>query len=261
MLPVTAGKDSRLLLAATRKIKSDVFYYINKEHRLEDKSYDLTIPKSLLGKLGLDFHILNPYSNPDEDFRKIYYENNPYASDKYLPIIYNYYLHFGDRINLPGIFINAVEDVYELFGKKVTPDSLAELIRVEQFEYARAYYAEWLLGCQELCRQNNLNVLNLLYWEERVANWGTQLQLEKDIAQEDIIPYNSRLLIQTMLSAELKYREKPDFALFHEITRKLWPETLQEPVNPNLKTGVLKLSKSLRIMKYLKIFYYRFLHN
>jgi hypothetical protein len=261
MLPVTGGKDSRLLLSATYDIRNDLFYYINKEEQMSDTSHDITIPSSLLPKLNLDFHILKPYIEIDEEFRKIYFANNPYGNEKYLPIIYNYYKNFSDRINLPGIFVNIAEDVYEVYGKKISPQVLAELIQVETYDYAEPYYSEWLKGCQELCEKCNINVLNLLYWEERIANWGTQIQLDKDIAQEDIIPYNSRLLIETMLSADLKYREKHDFIIFCRMTRKLWPETLQAPCNPEFKADFLKFTKAIGIMKIIKYIYYRFIYR
>jgi len=260
MLPVTGGKDSRLLLAATREIKSKVYFYINKQHEINQNSYDIIIPQSLLTRLGLDFHIVDPYITIDKDFEKIYFENNPFANKRFLPIIYNYYLNFSDKINLPGIFVNIAEDVYEVFGRKITPRVLAKLICVEKFDYAVEYFSEWLKGCQEISKQNNINVLNLLYWEERMANWGTQIQLDKDIAQEDIIPYNSRLLMQTMLASDLLYREKPDFIVFREITKKLWPETLQLPNNPDFKSKVLRFSKSIGMLRTIKLIYYRFFY-
>lgn len=258
MLPVTAGKDSRLLLSATYNFKDKVFFYINKENRLNDKSYDITIPKKLLPKLNLDFHILDPYIEIDDTFRKIYFENNRFASTTYLPPIYNYYANYSNKINLPGIFVNIIEDVFELHHCEINAMELAKLIHVEKYDYAIEYYSDWLNECKDICQDCNINVLNLLYWEERIANWGTQIQLDKDIAQDEIIPYNSRLLMEIMLSAKLKYREKPDFTIFSAITQKLWPEALQEPCNPDFKQNILKISKNLGIMKPVKSVYYLF---
>ena len=47
MLPVTAGKDSRLLLSATSDIRNKVFYYINKGSQLNNKHHDIVIPGKL----------------------------------------------------------------------------------------------------------------------------------------------------------------------------------------------------------------------
>jgi len=256
MLPVTAGKDSRLLFSATRSLKEKVFYYINKEDTLLEKDYDIRIPRKLLKRLGVEYHVIEPYIPIDKDFEEVYFQNNPFASKKYLPIIYNYYCNFSEKVNMPGIFINVVEDVYELYAKKYEPVDLARLIKVDEYQYAIDYFQNWLMESQNLCEKCNINILNLLYWEERVANWGTQVQLDKDIAQDDIIPYNSRLLIETMLAVDLKDREKPDFRIFMETMKILWPETLNAPFNPGLKNDILKLSKTFGIAGFLRKLYY-----
>ena len=59
MIPVTAGNESRLLLAASKNIKNDVFYYINKTKDMSDSHNDIRIPKKLLGKINLKFHIID----------------------------------------------------------------------------------------------------------------------------------------------------------------------------------------------------------
>jgi hypothetical protein len=260
MLPVTAGRDSRLLLAATSSVRNKVFYYINRVNGIKNKTHhDMVIPGRLLPKLNLEFHILDPGNSIDKDFEKIYFENNRFGSLQYLPIIHNYFANFSDKINLPATFSSTTQSVYETNGKAINADLLASLILVRKYDFAEKYFKAWFNECGKLCRQCNIDILNLLYWEERMANWGTQIQLDKDIAQDEIIPYNSRLLMETMLMAPESSRDKPDFELIREITKKLWPETLQEPYNIDIKTKALKLSKTLGIMQPVKSVYYSFI--
>jgi hypothetical protein len=261
MLPVTAGKDSRLLLATTRNVKNRVFYYLNKHSSINKKSYDINVPRKLLPKLGLEYHVLEIMNEIDEDFRQIYYDNNPFATDFFLPFIFNYYLHFPEKVNLPGTFVNAAEEIWETNGRELTPEFLAELIHVERFNYAISYFKEWFDSCRELCDSCSIDPLYLLYWEERVGNWGTQVQLDKDIAQEDIIPFNSRLLIETMMSVNVSERQKPDFRLNLEMIRNLWPETLQLPINPYFKQNFLIFSKNIGLMKPAKSLYYNTIYD
>lgn len=238
MLPVTAGKDSRLLLAATKNFKERVYYYINKEPHLSVRSKDIYIPNSLLKKLGLDFHIIDPYITVNEQFKRIYFENNCRSTTKFLPMIYNYYVNFSDRINLPG---NIAFDPYFILtypNIEVTPSSLASICHVDKYDFAREYYSEWLSNSRELCERAKLNILNLFYWEERIANWGTQTQLYKDIAQEEINPFNSRLLTSLFLSVDYKLLFPPNFTFHKETIEYLWPEVLQVPINPSLKSKI-----------------------
>lgn len=250
MLPVTAGKDSRTLLAATKDISKDVYYYINKENRLTDQSNDIRIPAALINRLGLTFHILDPYIEMDPDFKEVYYENNPDATPFYLPLIYNYYINFPDKVNLPGNFVASAYDMYGSYVKNVSPNILALLNFVGKYRFAVDYYQNWLEESNEFCKQYYINPLVLFYWEERLANWGTQVQIDKDIAQEDLIPFNSRQLIHYFFSIKPEHIDRPDFYFFKKIIGNLWCELLIAPTNPSTKN---KMSKFIHRIGMLEI--------
>lgn len=252
MLPVTAGKDSRLLLAATRGFKNKVYYYINKESGLDSKSNDLRIPISLFTKLGLDFHLCDPYEPVDENFSSIYFENNPRASEKMLPIIFNYYAKFNDKVNLPGNTSFEAFFKYKYQNLLITGDNLAKITRVSQYSFAKEYYDTWVANTEEVCRKNRVNPLNLFYCEERLTNWGSQISLEKDIAQEDINPYNSRLLITLFLGINYRLLLPPRYVFHKKIINQLWPDVLQEPFNPSF---INKLKKVMEYMGLLNLIY------
>jgi hypothetical protein len=259
MLPVTAGKDSRTLLAATKNISNEVYYYINKENRLDSDSLDITIPKKLITELGLPFHVLNPYKEIDKDFEEVYYENNPDATSFYLPHIYNYYLNFQDKVNLPGNFVASAYDMYGSYVKSITPELLAVFNGVGKYKFAIDYYKRWLEGNREFCKQHHINTLMLFYWEERLANWGTQVQLDKDIAQEDLIPFNSRDLIHYFFSVKPEFIDRPGFLFFKKIIGELWCELLLVPTNPSFKNKVAIVFYKAGILEIIRkvLFWYQ----
>jgi len=233
MVPVTAGKDSRLLLAASKDFADKVYYYINKEKYLDVNSVDIRIPRKLLSKLKLDFHIIEIPQTVDDNFIKVFFENNIITSTRYLNIIYNYFLNYPEKINLPG---NMAASGFGVFSQPLidnTGESFSKLYKLNQYEFANNYFSSWLRGCFDLCIKYNVNMTNIFYWEERMANWGAQTQLEKDIAQEEINPFNSRLLINNFLSVKPKYIKPPIFVLHKEIMKILWPEVLSIPINPS----------------------------
>lgn len=248
MLPVTAGKDSRLLLAATKENVNNVYYYINKENRLSLKSVDIKIPKSLLSKLGIEFHIVDPYINIDEGFKKAYFENNHKASSKYLPLIYNYYKNYANKINLPGNIAFAAQNRYKFQHLSINPQTLSIINKVHKYKFAKEYYSRWYNECVEICNKYNLNILNLFYWEERLANWGSQIAIDKDIAQEDINPYNSRLLISLFLGVDVRLLVGPKYTFHKMIINHLWPEVLKVPINPSLKSSFKNILSSLGLL-------------
>lgn len=249
MIPVTAGKDSRLLTAASRNIKDKVYYYVNKEKSLSDQHQDIYIPKKLFRKLKIDFHVQDiQHTEVDEDFRKVYYENNPYASASYLPHIYNYFKHFQNKVNLPGNF------AFSEWGdpQKVSPFEIANNHFLGKYNFALEYFSEWLKECKPLCEKYKIVTPIMSYWEERMTNWGAQTQLEKDIAQEDFNPYNSRLLVTNFMSVESKYTDEPKCLLHREMTKILWSEVLQVPTNPYLRNFGLRVKSKLRTYKLLR---------
>ena len=85
-----------------------------------------------------------------------------------------------------------------------------------------------------------------------MTNWGAQTQLEKDIAQEDFNPLNSRLLAIQFMSVDDKFIQNPKYLLQKEIVRILWPELLTMPINPILRNYAIRVLKKIGLIKYLK---------
>lgn len=257
MLPVTAGYDTRLLLAGTKDISEQVYYYINRDIGISDNNPDIRIPMKLFSKLKLDFHIIELSPDIDDEFKKIYFRNNPLASVNYLPHIYNYYMNFYDRVNLPGNIAAAPWGINQLAEKNVNPLTLANLYKLNDYEYAIEYYSNWLENCKQLCKECNMDVVRLFYWEERIANWGTQIQIDKDIAQEEINVFNSRLLLMNFLSVEKRYNNTPDKLLNKEIIRILWPKLLSLPINPSFLNSFKKFLASINMLGCLNQILYK----
>jgi len=259
MLPVTAGKDSRTLLAAATDIRHELFFYVNRTERHSEKNKDIALPRKLFDQLGLDFHVLDLRSfKVDPAFESVYFQNNPYASKTYLPLIYNYYLNFSDRVNLPGNVATGSAWFYPTRRKKLDGAMLAKENGVEQFRFAVENYASWLAGCEGVCSQTGFHPAELFYWEERLGNWGTQIQLEKDIAQNDINPFNSRELVRLILSVQPDYAiELGRYPLTSATIKLLWPEVLKVPINPDNMNTALALLWDLGLQGFFYAHKYR----
>lgn len=248
MLPVTAGKDSRMLLAATKEIKDKVYYYINRTPKMNSSNNDILIPSKLFKKLGLKFHILDIDMPIENFFIEIIRETNPHSEDKYFPIIYNYFQNFSDRINLPGNV--AFEAYYKALypNLKITPLALAEIRGVQQYEFAVQCYSNWLGEISKLSESFGYETLNFFYWEERMGNWGTKTQIDKDIAQEEVNPFNSRLLTKLFLSLDYWLLSPPSFKIQKEVVNILWPEVLAFPINPSRKNFYKRILESMGLL-------------
>jgi hypothetical protein len=266
MLPLTAGKDSRSLLAASFGFRDKLYCYINKERKLENSSPDIQIPKKLMEALNMDFHIIDPYIPVDEDFRKVYNENNPLASEIFLPIIYNYYKNHSQKVNLPGNSVTGGLEYYLVSGDDmdsdglVNSDELMDLECLKHFNFARTLHNKWLLGAKEPCVKNHIPLLALFYWENRLTNVLLQVQLDKDMAQEEFCPFNSRELISTLLSTKKEDHFRPRYLIYRKIMQYLWPELLKLPINSSFKSHLIGTITYLKLVNILCKIRYRFNH-
>ena len=171
MLPLTGGKDSRTLFAGLKDYIWDVFCYINKEERTPQT--DIDIPKRILKSVGKEFHVLPlPSEEIDPDFRKVYFENNPFASRYYLKHFWNYFKNYPDYINLPGNIGTAGRGLYHSM-RKATPENISKENNVLQYgDWPIREYSLWIEEVEPLCKKYGFNIWDLFYIEERLGNWG-----------------------------------------------------------------------------------------
>jgi hypothetical protein len=249
MLPITAGKDSRILFSATKDSDKDIYYYVNKSE--STNKHDITVPVSLLRKFGRKMNIEEISDYVDPDFKEIYFRNNPQADIKVLPLIYNYYRKFNQYINLPGNISSGGHEYYKFSDSFITARELAVLNGVEDFDFAVEYYDKWLHETRQYSTRFGIDLISLFYWEERLANWGMQVQLDKDIAQEDFNLLNSRDYISRILSVEIKAVTGPGYRIHKRIIEILCNECASTPYKKSPYQGIRKFLQLTGLLPFL----------
>ncbi len=187
MVAVTAGTDSRTMLAASRSIAKDVYYFINKERDLTDESPDIRVPKAMLSRLKLAFHVHDIPDGVDPAFKETFLNNTLFASERILPTVFSYYKNNSDKLNILGIG----EIGRTRYGKQ--PRYLSGYRMAYSLGYKESGYA--LTVCEKLipemlaaAKLSGINVMTLLYWEQMMGNWGVVGNSESDIAIEEFDP-------------------------------------------------------------------------
>ena len=103
MMAVTAGWDSRTLLAASRGIHDKIYFFINNEGIGHDHR-DIAVPKKIFESIGVPFHIHEIPNEVDDEFRRIFLDNTFFASERILPTIYNiYFKEHSEKANILGM--------------------------------------------------------------------------------------------------------------------------------------------------------------
>jgi hypothetical protein len=255
MMAVTAGTDSRSLLAASKDVKDKIYYFINKDAHLNDKSADIRISKSIFEKINTPFHIHNVDGPVDQGFMKIFLKNVFMSTDLISSTIYNvYFKHHQNKVNLLGVG-EIGRDYYGKAPNDLTGYYLARSLKYKDSKYATSQCEQWLKEAQIAAEKYNVDVMKMFLWEVLLGNWGVVGNSESDIAIEEFDPYDSHYIYEIMLSIE---QNQGDF--FEAIIKEMWPELLQFPVNPpeTLKDLIKKWLTDIGLFQPLKRVIYRF---
>lgn len=251
-LTITAGWDSRLLLAASREVSHKI-YYFSMLRGSNDR--DVIIPSRLLPKLGLKYNIMRYPARMDNEFKKIYNRNVVTAHSLWGRMAQGLFdCYPQDRVCVKG---NACEiargrQVFTLpepENGNVTSQKLAWLMKMEDSPFVIKAFNKWL---SEVPKTYNIKLLDLFYWEQRMGNWQAMSQLEWDIVQEVLAPFNCRALLIDMLSVDQEYRDPPGYQLYHKVILNLWPEVLEEPINPRISPQKKSTKLTVRLPRILK---------
>jgi hypothetical protein len=260
MMAVTAGFDSRGLLAASKEIRESVYYFINKHEKMDSNSADIRIPQQLFNQIDQPFHVHTYSKEVPDDYKDIFFTNAFYAHARLLPVVYNvYHQRHSEKLNILGVgeigrtkFFDPPKDLDAYY--------LAYMLKYRKTSYAVKECEAWLEEAKPVASHHNLNIMTLFWWEVLIGNWGAVGNSESDIAIEEFDPYNSHYLYETFLSVDPQYRTFHDNVLFEELIRFMWPQLLNSPVNPpeTKKDKMKDLLTRIGIYKIIRLLKYRY---
>jgi hypothetical protein len=122
-------------------------------------------------------------------------------------------------------------------------------------KYAQKYYSQWLFKNDIIFKDGGLCNLDMLYWEERIGSWAAKGKTERNLTVDYFSIFNSRKLIELMLSTKRNHRDTHFCTLFEQIVEHIYPEALNYPINPSRKIKNIKLMKKLHLYNlYREIF-------
>lgn len=255
VLSMTAGLDSRVVLAASRPIRHKLSYLTLRQLGWAEDHADIAIPSMLLPKLGLKHTVLNSSHITDAEYIKYYKKNSVLAHDVWAPDAQAIsFFYRQTKVAVTGSACEIArwalrEYLPKCKWRNLSARDLSLLKRMGEQPFAIHFFDTWLSGVGEIF---NLELLDLFEWEQGHGNWLAMCQLEFDSAWKDLFtPYNCRALLVDMLSVDEKHRKPPKYSFFIDMMMKLWPEVLSLPINPHKEKGLLAAVK--RRMKTVRI--------
>jgi len=240
VLLLTAGWDSRILLAASRAIKDHLRCMTLRKGRMDENHQDLAVPLSLTRRLGIDYEIVTAPDSPSPDFRDALTRHVPLAHPVWMPDLETCRGYFkGSAVAVHSGGSEVAKCFYRqprLSGSFPLPHRLAILINMYRDPLAIRELSKWTKDLPGTHR--GLDPHDLLYWEQRAGRWLPSSLLEADFAWRDALPpFNNRQLLSTLLGAPSTWRLGPGFRLYRALIEELWPDTLSEPINPQKRVA------------------------
>jgi hypothetical protein len=247
---ITAGSDTRLLLAASRDISHKIYFFSMIYWHMTRSNFDVAIPSKLLKKLGLGHNVIECPAQMDDEFCEIYARNVPTARKVYGTIAQGLYDQYpGERICVKGNASEASKYSYSKLMRRDDGESVDGLILAKYYglgknSFVAHEFDKWLGTANS--RKRNLKIMNLFHWEQRLGNWQGMSQTEWDIVMESFDPYNCRSLLITLLSSPEEFRKSPKYILFENLIKAMWLDVLREPINPEWKSTAAAIADIIK---------------
>ena len=187
-LAITSGLDSRVILAACKDIKKKVYYLTHTHKKLDEKGQDIIIPKEIANYFNLNHHVAYHYDKLDKDFEDFFIRNVTSARLDKSITVYAIYKHF-EKINKRMLLVNGeiggiAKSIFNLPSfVKLNGKALASLTFMSGSNIIKNEYDRWLENIKKI-KKYGFNILDILYWEGRMANWSAMESSEYDIGYD-----------------------------------------------------------------------------
>ena len=257
-LALTAGLDSRTILAASRASVGKLRLYTVSHHAQRTDPADIMSDPDVAGArrlaLSLDLHHEVAYTEPTAPTgiwsTLIEHTATPHRiSDKWLAALDQFDPPLQVSIN--GACSEAIRGKYYPITSRLAAagGDLAHLYTTGPGnDFARRSLEPWFKDAVQLCRDTNYNLLDLFHWELKLGRLSSQMILEEDLVMEAVHPFNCREIIAAGLAVDWNSRSMPAGSLLHKrIIELMWPECLADA--PKMKTKMSMIRQNLRAIK------------
>ena len=242
-IALTSGYDSRLLLAASKKIHKKINYYTLKYWNLNEDSFDVKIPGKLSKLLDLKFQTYQCPTQVSSDFNRHLKKYFPFGHKVLGEIIEGKYKEFPDNWIAVKNVIAATRLFYH-YKSNLDDLTVKELLKKTIFNnisYAYKYYNDWLKEGKKISKEYNINIGDLFLLENKLAMAHGMYTSQYDIVEEVFEPYNSFLLLELFYSIDSNFRLIKYDITAKYLMKKMWSDVLKIPLIPQKSISFSKL--------------------
>jgi hypothetical protein len=253
-LALTAGLDSRLLLAYFKKHIDKIFTYTISTTQKE-RVLDYEVPQRMAAHFGFKHILYKCNETPPEEFVATYKLNASFERELFRTMGF-YLIHEKYPENTISVQAGNNELARERYGYRPYILRIKELVNMTAMgdnEFSREKFGEWLVDGTVAHHQTNVPVEDMFFLEQRLGRWHTNNRSEWDIAQDVFEPFNSRDLFMTIINLPTAVKHRFPNKLYEYLFSRTWPELYDfEGERIGRKFNLKKATKD-----FIKSIYYR----
>lgn len=229
---LTAGWDSRLVLAACKDVSERIEVVTLKYNHIPDSHTDMLIPIELCMRYCHQHRKLD--CKPlQEDFVVAYRSHSENAHEYWMQMTqsvqdYGYQNWLWTKGSCNEIARNSSGILYDW---QVSANVLSKLYGVFPCAYSRSVLNDWLVEAKTYAKETGYSVLDLFYWEQRLGSWLAECLNEADVVGETFTPFNVRAYFELIKDVPVRYRVSPKYSFFEDVLKANGMD-LHIPINP-----------------------------
>jgi hypothetical protein len=237
-LSLTAGKDSRMMLACARKVRDKIQFYTD---RLPDRSgrMDCHVAALIARKHRLKHTVIEFEEASQDELQKWLFRTGWCVAGRTWRLARTAAKSGSGTFVFSGLAGEVGRAFYWRETDKestiLTPEALIQRLRLPPNEHLYRKCGHWL---ENLPVNNTFCVLDLLYLEQRVGCWASPQFYGHVGPTSFILPYCHRQIIDGML--RLPFVDRLDGSLPDRVIADYWSELLANPFNEF--TGIRKIA-------------------
>lgn len=245
---LTAGWDSRMVLAATKKHKNKVEYYTFRKTGNKKEKTDINIARQIAKDLELKHQVIPVDNNISQEQLNLIRNNYSLIPMRKFDHIVNGFSKFKTDTTL--VLLGVISEIAKNYYESVNihnGKTLAKAAHFSPIKYVLSYQQQKFEELKTVCRKYNYNIRDLAHWEQDITNFAAQGIQYNSFMIKTLSPFNSRLIIKTLLASPRKLRDKHRHRYYKKYLQKFWPELNAYPVNPTFRKKMIVLGKITKI--------------
>lgn len=245
---MTAGWDSRMVLAMTKEYHKDIQYYTFMLPSFSPNHEDVKIPKRMSRALGLNHEFSSKAIQLDETSLKNLKNSFTLLETENIDTYLGGFAKYAEENN--ALLVGTVSEICKNYYDNVTINDGASFAKAAHFPvvpYTIAYFEKKLTELKEIQEKFNYDLRDIAHWEQDITNFAAKRTLYLFSFVRAFSPFNARIILKTILSVPREMRDKQQHEFYRQYLERFYPELLNFPVNPSLKQQLIRLGKKMGI--------------